>query len=72
MSSYVPVNTAGGTLSINTDDIISEVKVYSDHKYVNELGDSMKGDLGMNSFLIINSGDPIDDKDVANKSYVNN
>ena len=50
MSSYVPVNTAGGTLSIDTDDIISEVKVYSDHKYVNEIGDSMKGDLGMNLF----------------------
>ena len=25
----------------------------------------------MNNFLIKNSGDPIDDKDVANKSYVN-
>ena len=71
MSSYIPVNTAGGTLSIDTDDIISEVKVYSDQKYVNELGDSMKGDLGMNNFLIKNSGDPIDDKDVVNKSYVN-
>ena len=65
--SYVPVNTAGGTLSIDTNDIIKEVKVYSDHNYLNELGDSMKGDLGMNNFQIKNLGDPVDDKDVVNK-----
>ena len=31
----------------------------------------MKGDLAMNNFLIKNSGDPIDHKDVANTFYVN-
>ena len=36
MTAYVPVNTAGGTLSFDTDDIIREVKVYSDHNYLNE------------------------------------
>ena len=71
MSAFIPTNIFGGTLSFDTDEIKHEIKIYSDKKYVNELGDTMKGDLGMNNFIIKHVGDPVDDKDVVNKSYLN-
>ena len=70
MTAYIATNSFGGTLSINADEFKKEIIVQTDNKYVNELGDTMRGNIGMNNFIIKDSGDHVDDKDVANKAYV--
>ena len=71
MTAYIPTNSFGGTMSINADEIKEEIIVQTDRIYLNELGDSMKGNIGMNNFIIKDSGEPVDPKDVVNKAYVN-
>ena len=70
MTEYIPTNSFGVTMSINADEIKEKIIVQTDRKYVNELGDTMRRNIGIKIFIIKDSGDPVDDKDVANKAYV--
>ena len=63
-STYIPHALDGSRLGgIN-------IKALNSH-YVNESGDTMRGDLGMNNYQIKNVGEAIDDNDVVNKKQVN-
>jgi len=62
------VNFAGGT--INTNSFSNTLtKQQADNIYVNEKGDSMKGDIDMKNNKIINVQDPKDLQDVTTKRY---
>ena len=52
MTAYIPTNSFGGTMSINADEINEKIIVQTDRKYVNELGDTMRGNISMNNFKI--------------------
>ena len=41
-----------------------------DRKYINEEGDSMKGNLELNNYRITNLGDPENETDAVNKKYL--
>lgn len=71
MTAYIPTNSFGGTIGIDADAIKEDIIVQTDKKYLNEIGDSMRGNIGMNNFIIKDSGDPVDPKDVVNKAYLN-
>ena len=62
----MPVDFAGGTLTFNQDSMIEQ----AESLFLNEYGDSMKGDLNMNGNKILNVPDPKLDGDAVNKKYV--
>lgn len=68
MSSYIPCNRGGGTIKtgFNTEEILT----LTENKYINERGDSMKGDLILNGHKIKELSFPTDEADAVNKKYV--
>ena len=63
-SSYIPFALDGSTLGG------PDIKALNSH-FLNESGDTMRGDLGMNNHQIKNVAEAIDDSDVVNKKQVN-
>ena len=69
MSSYIPTNFAGGILNYNSNDFIKHAETV----FVNETGDTMKGNLNMNGNKILNVApsengeDPVIKKDLLNQ-----
>ena len=66
MTRIIPTNFTGGTLSFNFDDINEQAET----RFVNEHGDTMRGELNMNGYQIKNVGDPIDGDDVVTNKYL--
>ena len=64
------INFAGGKINTNSFSNFSNTltKQQADNIYVNEKGDSMKGDLDMKNNKIINVQDPKDLQDVTTKN----
>ena len=57
----------------NNDNVSSQLRelfTKSNREFVNTTGDEMTGDLEMNNNSIKNVKEPIDEKDVVNKQYV--
>ena len=63
-SSYIPFALDGSSLGG------PDIKALNSH-FLNESGDTMRGDLGMNNHQIKNVAEAIDDSDVVNKKQVN-
>ena len=65
------VNFAGGTINTSFSNSFNTLtKQQADNIYVNEKGDSMKGNLDMKNNKIINVQDPKDLQDVTTKIYI--
>ena len=64
ISSSIPFALDGSSLGG------ADIKALNSH-FLNESGDTMRGDLGMNNHQIKNVAEAIDDSDVVNKKQVN-
>ena len=67
MSSSMPVNIAGGTITYDTSSLLKQV----DNNYVSETGDKMRGNLNMGSHKLLGIPDPKNNDDAVNLKYVN-
>ena len=66
MTRIIPTNFTGGTLSLNFNDILEQIET----RFLNEDGDTLRGELNMNGHQIKNVGDPIDSDDAIPKKYL--
>ena len=64
------VNFGGGTINNYFSSFNALTKQQADNIYVNEKGDSMKGNLDMKNNKIINVQNPKDLQDVTTKKYI--
>ena len=62
----IPVHFSGKTFSLNSNNILAQ----ADTLFINEYGDTMKGDLNMNGNKIIATHVPENNNEVINKGYL--
>ena len=71
----VPVHFSGKTFSINSNSIstlVGSALSQAESLFINENGDTMKGDLNMNQNQIIDIREPKTNNEVVNKGYLDN
>src|SRR6266853_3095114 len=72
MSHYTPVNIAGGRIDTSNHQVSTYSLSHLDLRYLNEVGDSVRGNINMKNNRILNLGKAIINNDAVNKIYVDN